>query len=443
MLTAFKIRTILHLAAIIIAVFAGMYLWLEYANVFLLIIIAGILALLLGSLYSLITATNKKLASFLLSIRYDDFEAHYSAAAGESSQYELSSALNMITDKFRSIRQEKEAQYQFLQAIVENVDTGLICFNERDETILMNKGIQHLLRKSYFPNLESVKKYNHALFEALREIDPGEKKLVKLAANNQILQLSVRKTILKIQDDTLHLYALQNIHTELERQELESWQKLIRILTHEILNSITPVVSLAEMAHERMQEQALPEPETMDDIKKSIEAIRRRSDGLLHFTETYRQMAKIPQPRFEQADPVQLLDRVLLLFSRQIQETGVQVEKHYPLNPLTALIDPGLMEQVLINLVKNALEAMAGQPNPKLTISATRDPSGPIELSVADNGPGIPESLLPQIFIPFFTTKKEGSGIGLSLSRQIVHLHKGHIFAASRPEGGSVFTVQL
>ncbi|MCB0568730.1 MAG: hypothetical protein KDC66_03155 [Phaeodactylibacter sp.] len=443
MLTTFKIRIILHLVAISLVVFSGMYLWLQYANVFLLIVVIGILAILLASLYSLITATNKKLANFLLSIKYDDFEAHYSAAAGEQSQYELSSAFNLITDKFRSIRQEKEVQYQFLQAIVENVDTGLICFNEREEAILMNKGIQQLLHKSYFPNLDSVGKYNQALYDALREIGPGEKKLVKLAVKNQILQLSIRKTILNIQDDSLHLYALQNIHSELEQQEVESWQKLIRTLTHEILNSITPVVSLAEMAHDRMQEPGLSAPENMEDIKKSIEAIQRRSNGLLHFTEAYRQMAKIPLPRFEQADPVQLLDRVLLLFSRQIQENGVQVEKHYPVNQLTTLLDPSLMEQVLINIIKNALEAMDGVPSPRLDIAVVRDPSGLIELSVADNGPGIPDDLLPQIFIPFFTTKKEGSGIGLSLSRQIVHLHKGHIFATARPSGGSCFTVQL
>lgn len=443
MLTTFKIRIILHLLAIIVVVFAGVFLWQQYPNYFLPIVFAGILSILLASLYTLISATNKKLANFLLSIKYDDYEAHYSAVAGEPAQQELSSAFNLITDKFRNIRQEKEAQYQYLQAIVENVDTGLICFNEQEETILMNKGVQQLLHKSYFPNLESVKKYNEALYDALREVAPGEKKLAKLVVNNQILQLSIRKTILKIQDEPLHLYALQNIHTELERQEVESWQKLIRILTHEILNSITPVVSLAEMANERMQGPSLSDPEAQDDIKKSIEAIQRRSNGLLHFTEAYRQMARIPTPRFEQVDPAQLLERVLLLLSRPIQDAKVEVEKHYPINPLTALLDPNLMEQVFINLVKNALEAIELAPVPRLTVSIAKDTSGLIEISIADNGPGIPEEVLPQIFIPFFTTKKEGSGIGLSLSRQIVHLHKGHIFAASRPGGGSVFTVQL
>lgn len=443
MFTNFKLRIILHLAGIIALVFTGAYLWVARRDFFLIAVLAVVLFMLLVSLFSLITLTNKKLTDFLLNIRYDDYEAHYATRTGERSQSELSSAFNLITDKFRNIRQEKEAQHQYLQAIVENVDTGLICFDEEQKTILMNKGVQQLLHKSHFPNLESVRKYSPALYDAFREIAPGEKKLVKLIVNNQILQLSIRKTILKMQDEPLHLYALQNIHTELEQQEVESWQKLIRILTHEILNSITPVVSLADMTHEMMQSPSIREPEVLEDVKKSIQAIRRRSDGLLHFTETYRQLTKIPPPRFEQTDPVQLLDRVLLLFSPQLQDQPVEITRHYPALPVTTLMDPGLMEQVFINLVKNALEAMNETAAPRLGVTIAKEASGLIEIAIADNGPGMSGDLLPQIFVPFFTTKKEGSGIGLSLSRQIVHLHKGQIQVISEAGRGSCFVVRI
>ncbi|MCB9283287.1 MAG: hypothetical protein H6563_04370 [Lewinellaceae bacterium] len=442
MLSTFKLRILVHLAAIIGMVFAGVYFGWEKGNLFLSAAFVGLVSLLLVSLFALINATNKKLASFLLNIKYDDYEAHYSSQSGENSQKELSSAFNLITGKFRSIRQEKEAQYQFLQAIVENVDTGLICFDEAGRTVLMNRGIQQSLHKSYFPNLDSLKKYNASLYTTLREIVPGEKKLAKLVVNNQILQLSIRKTILNMQDESLHLYALQNIHAELEQQEVESWQKLIRILTHEILNSITPVVSLAGMANEMIQSPALSGP-GLDDLRQSIQAIQRRSDGLLHFTEAYRQLTKIPPPKFEPTDPVQLLERVLVLFSRPIQEGGLQIVRHFPVNPVTVLMDPNLMEQVFINLIKNALEALAGRPEPELTLLVNREATGLIAISIADNGPGIPEELLSQIFVPFFTTKQEGSGIGLSLSRQIVHLHKGSIFITTPVGGGSCFTIHL
>ncbi|MBK7408107.1 MAG: hypothetical protein IPJ40_08605 [Saprospirales bacterium] len=322
-LSKFKIRILVYLTAIIGVVFTGVFLWQEHANVPTAVVSVVVVGMLLVGLFRLINATNKKLANFLLNIKYDDFEAHYSNTSGESSQYELSSAFNLITGKFRSIRQEKEAQYHFLHAIVENVDTGLIVFGEDGRTILMNKGLQQTLHKSYFPSLESVKNTVPPCTRPSAKLPPEKKKLAKLIANNRILQLSVRKTILKAQGEPLHLYAMQNIHAELEHQEVESWQKLIRILTHEILNSITPVVSLAEMANDRVQSSTLSEPEAQDDIRQSIQAIHRRSLGLLHFTETYRQLTRIPIPKFEETDPVQLLERVLVLFSHQIQEGGV------------------------------------------------------------------------------------------------------------------------
>ena len=443
MLSKFKIRIALFLAAIFTTIFAGVYLWSEQKNLLLMAVLLGILAGLLIGLYSYIVATDRKLTNFLLNIKYDDFEAHYSDSAGEKSQYELTSAFNLITNKFRSIRQEKEAQYQYLQAIVEQVDTGLICFDGAGRTILMNSAARHLLHKSHFPNFDFVKKYSPALHSALKETGPGERHLVKLAVHNQILQLAVRKTILTLPDGPLHLYVLQNIHAELERQEVESWQKLIRILTHEILNSVAPVVSLAEMVNGMLAEPGAGNPERDEDLRKSIQAIQRRSAGLMHFTENYRQLAKVPQPRFEPTDPVALVDRVLLLLDPAIREKQIKVEKHYPSVGLSLPLDPALMEQVVINLVKHAIEALSETPRPRIRITVAKASSGAVEIAIEDNGPGIPDELLGQIFVPFFTTKKEGNGIGLSLSRQIVQLHKGSLHATSTVGEGSCFSVRL
>ncbi|MCB0707647.1 MAG: GHKL domain-containing protein, partial [Saprospiraceae bacterium] len=359
------------------------------------------------------------------------------------SYQHLHSAFNLVTEKFRDIRFEKEAQFQYLQAIVENVDTGLICFNGEGKTILLNKGLQQLLHKSYFPTRDSVQQYNEALYQALIEITPGERKLVRLLVSDQIIQVAVRKTILQMKEDALHLYALQNIHAELEEQEVNSWQKLIRILTHEIMNSIAPVVSLSATTKDLMDDPEQLSEESKSDVKKAIEAIHRRSEGLLHFTETYRQLTKIPPPRFQDTDPTEVMDRVLVLLNPDFNRLGIDVQFSHKNKRYEVQLDPDLMEQVFINLLKNAMDAVKEVEQPTISIHMFKSLEGILEIQIEDNGPGIPDSLLSEIFVPFFTTKKEGSGIGLSLCRQIIQLHKGNIYAYSREGQGTVFTIKL
>ncbi|MEZ4896097.1 MAG: HAMP domain-containing sensor histidine kinase [Saprospiraceae bacterium] len=440
----FKVKVVLFLVAIICLILLLTYAWNAQGAKLHLILFIPVIAILLWRLFRLVDKTNSEVATFLANIRYNDYAVSYPENKNVQDSYQtLHSAFNLVNEKFRNIRSEKEAQFQYLQAIVENVDAGLVCFEQNGKTVLMNKGIQQLLHKSYFPNFAAVQRYNENLYDALLNIQPGEKKLVKLVIENQIKQIAIRKTILKLREESLHLFALQNIHAELEQQEVDSWQKLIRILTHEIMNSITPVVSLAAMTNEMLSSDSIEDAEVQDDIRKSIQTIERRSNGLLHFTETYRQLTKIPPPKFQQVDPTTLLDRIVVLFTKELQERKVNLIKRYPTYPVAEPMDPDLMEQVFINLIKNALEAVEQVEEPVIQVQIVKNPQGAIEISVSDNGPGIPESVADQIFVPFFTTKKNGSGIGLSLSRQIVQMHKGHIFASSSPEQGTCFTIQI
>ncbi|MCB0602319.1 MAG: GHKL domain-containing protein [Saprospiraceae bacterium] len=440
----FKVKVVSFLIAILILILLFTYLWQRDGLKMHLMLFIPLTGILIWRLFRLVDKTNSEVATFLSNIRYNDYAVSYPENKNVQDSYQdLHSAFNLVNEKFRNIRSEKEAQFQYLQAIVENVDAGLICFEQNGKTVLMNKGIQQLLHKSYFPNFSAVERYNVNLYDALQNIQPGEKKLVKLVIENQIKQIAIRKTILKLRDEPLHLFALQNIHAELEQQEVDSWQKLIRILTHEIMNSITPVVSLAAMTNEMLNSDSLEEANVQEDIRKSIQTIERRSNGLLHFTETYRQLTKIPPPKFQQIDPTNLLDQTFVLFTKDIQERHITIEKRYPTYPVTALMDPDLMEQVFINLIKNALEAMTKTDDPVLQVAIIKNSQGAVEISILDNGSGISDSLADQIFVPFFTTKKNGSGIGLSLSRQIVQMHKGHIFATSIPGQGTCFTIQI
>lgn len=435
---------LMYLAGILVVIIGAGYAIFIIDTKINLLFLVPVLIGLIWQLFSLVDKTNQEVASFLANIKYNDYAAHFTESKSIGDSYQtLHKSFNLVTEKFRDIRSEKEVQFQYLQAIVEHVDTGLICFNEESKTVLINKGLQQLLHKSYFPNFLSVKKYSPALYEAMDEIEPGERKLVKLIVNNQIIQLAVRKTILSLKDDALHLFALQNIHAELEEQEVASWQKLIRILTHEIMNSIAPVVSLSETANDMMDTNVALSGSTEQDIKQAIEAIHRRSAGLLHFTQTYRQLTKIPPPNFEPCDPAAVLDRVLTLLKPDLERSGIKIERQFKQGRFEAQLDPDLMEQVFINLIKNAKEALIGAENPVLGLHVFKSLDGELEIQIIDNGAGIPENLLGEIFIPFFTTKKEGSGIGLSLCRQIIQMHKGSLSVYSVLEKGTTFTIRI
>ena len=444
MLRNFKFQTTLLLVSILVVLAMIMYMIYQNAGNAALIILIPLFVGLVWRLFSQIDKTNREVASFLANIKYNDYASSFSEKESIGDSYKnLHGAFNMVTKKFRDIRSEKEAQFQYLKAIVENVDTGLICFDDAGKTVLFNRGLQQLLHKSYFPNFKSIELYDQVLYKALELINPGEKKLVKLIIAGQMVQLSIRKTILKIKQDALHLYAIQNIHAELEHQEVESWQKLIRILTHEIMNSITPVVSLSGTTKQLMEDAFPMGPDTQDDVRKAISAINRRSSGLLKFTETYRQLTKVPPPRFKQADPVELLEDVLTLLTPTLRKQGVKVVRHFPKKQILVHLDPDLMEQVFLNIVNNAIHALQEIEKPVLTLHVFTGQEGELEIQIQDNGKGIPEALIDQVFVPFYTTKEEGSGIGLSLSRQIVHMHKGNIFVVSKPDKGTIFTLKI
>ncbi len=443
MLTKFKTKILLHLIAIVMLITASVVFAYSQSNYFLLAILVVILFSLLYSLFSLINLTNKKLTEFLLNIRYDDYEAHYSSETGELTQKALSGAFNLITDKFRHMRQEKEAQYHFLNNIVENVDTGLICFEDSGDTLLMNPALRKVLHKSYIPNLASVAKLDEKLHDAMVALSSGEKTTVQVRTGKEVLDLAIRKSTMKVGQQRLHLYALSDIRNELEAQEMAAWQKLIRILTHEIMNSVAPVASLASTADAMIVKEEGIDPATREEIHMVVRTIQKRSEGLLDFTEKYRSLTKLPEPKFAEVDLKELLDRCIVLFSSRIHEQKTTVEKYFPHQPVIIIADAALLEQALINLIKNALDALDETTQPKLILAVRKHAEGKTAIEISDNGPGIPLEVQDQIFVPFFTTKESGSGIGLSLARQIVHMHRGTISCTSEEGQGTLFTVVI
>ena len=386
----------------------------------------------------------KILGLFLMGIQYEDFSATYSGYHKGTSFGKLYEAFNLITTKFRNIKAEKVANHQYLQTIIEHVNTGLLCINEEEEVVLMNKALKELLRKPYLKDFSSVQRLFPELHELINRLETGQNELIKMTVQNRLLELSVTVADFKLREIPYKLISFQNIQKELEEKELDAWQKLIRILTHEIMNSVTPITSLASSINGLIEDRDKTlDEEEMEDIRDGIYAIQKRGEGLLHFTETYRSLTKIPPPKFQLVEAQPLLERIHNLFKPFLKKYGVTLNLKFPSNMVVFIADVELIEQVIINLLKNAIEAAKEVENPSIEIRAIKNNEGKTFIEVQDNGKGIPTDVLDKIFVPFFTTKKEGSGIGLSLSRQIMRLHKGNIEVNSVIGQGTVFTLSL
>lgn len=442
MLTKFKLWVVLHIAGLLVIMAIGLYVSRDPNSAPILVALVTAFGIIIWSLFRLVNKTNRHLANFLMGIKYDDFATNYSSMQQEKSEEALYGAFNMITGKFRDIRLEKEIQFQYFQSLVEQVDTGLIGFDDTGKTIFMNRALKSLIHKSHFPSLSAITRFDAELHSILTDLRPGERQMLKRNFGQKPIELAIQKTQLNLKGKKYVFFSFQNIHEELQEQEVQSWHKLIRILTHEIMNSVSPVVSLAHSTHDLLSKEAEFTDEMRDDLRMAVGAIHKRSEGLLHFTSAYRKLTKLPQPQMQDLEAKEFLTGIIVLLEPQLSKQGVQLNKEFSAGSLNFRGDPELLEQVFINLIKNAAEAVVLSDEKRVTLGVEKS-DVTITFTVADSGPGIADDVLEQIFVPFFTTKDTGSGIGLSLCRQIIQSHDGSISAYSNEGQGAVFTVSL
>ncbi|MCB0314601.1 MAG: ATP-binding protein [Calditrichaeota bacterium] len=409
------------------------------------LIVAALIVYQFTSLIAYVEKTNRDLTRFLDAIKYSDFSQTFAHTGLGSSFNELKAAFNEVIEKFQKTRAAQEEHFRYLQTVVQHVGIGLIAFNSEGEVSLLNNAAKRLLNVSHLKNIKSLAGSSEKLVEALFRLTSGQKALIKLKQHDQLMQLAVYATEFKLQHQRYTLVSLQNIGAELEEQEMEAWQKLIRVLTHEIMNSITPISSLASTANELLKDVVAngEAGDSLDDIGNALQTIRNRSEGLSNFVDAYRNLTRIPRPNF-QIFPIQgLFERITMLMRTQAAAGKVDLRSEIRPASLELTADPELVEQVLINLAFNAIQAVAEQPEARVILSARMDERGRVLIQVEDNGPGILPEVLDKIFIPFFTTKKGGSGIGLSLSRQIMRLHRGTISVQSEINTRTVFTLRF
>lgn len=422
-------------------------LLIEHERQWVTALIAGIVLIIqLAALIHFIERTNRKLTQFLESVRHSDFStSFYDKDLGKSFEG-LNRAFNEVIREFRKNRAEKEEHYNYLLTVVQHVSIGIIAFRKDGKVDIFNNAVKRLFNISNLKHINELAALKASLPETLLKMRSGDKQLVKLVANNELLQLSVYATEFRMRGEEFLLVSLQNISSELEEKEIESWQKLIRVLTHEIMNSITPISSLASTVREMLltetDEAAFIrelDEDDVDNVKQALATIQGRSQGLLNFVETYRNLTRIPRPNFRYFTIMELFDRIYVLLKPKMDKYNIQCRlKVFP-DDLMITADPDLIEQVFINLLLNAIDAVMEKQQPEITVTASVNANNRINIDFYDNGYGIKPDILDKVFMPFFTSKKEGSGIGLSLSRQIMHLHKGSISVKSAPGEGTIF----
>ncbi len=392
--------------------------------------------------------TNQYLTRFLEAVRYSDFSQSFNLKGMGNSFDELSKAFSEVIDDFRKTRAEKEENYRYLQTVVQHVGIGLIAFRLDGTVEFFNTAAKKQLRINQLHNIKKLESRSDSLVKALEKLKSGQKTLVQVRDGDELLQLAIHAREFKLQYRTIKLVSIQNIQSELEEKEFEAWQKLIRVLTHEIMNSITPISSLAATMNDLLKDCTVDDPyqinrNTVSDVQEAAQTIQRRSEGLLHFVEAYRRLTRLPTPKFQFFPIKKMFREIEQLMAGQLKDNNIQFSTQIFPENLELTADLELVEQVILNLLKNALQALQGQANAIIGMDAHLDERGRVMIQVIDNGPGIIDEVKEKIFIPFFTTKKEGSGIGLSLSRQIMRLHSGAISVHSEPKRRTVFTLRF
>jgi len=388
-----------------------------------------------------------ELDQFVESVHYRDFSRHFDVKHAPSEVQSLRQGFNEINSTFKVISKEKETQYQYVQRILELVNTGIFSYEEESGNVIwMNESLKRMLELPYLKNIQSLSKRDPELYQEVVSLKPGESKVATARLEKEAFKVLLSATAFQTEGKVYKLIAFQNVNEALDETESKAWQKLLSVMTHEIMNSVAPISSLADTLKHRLQQSMTGmnnSSGSVDDLELGIDTIKRRSEGLLKFAQTYRNLNKITTLNLQRVHVRDIFENLYQLMQPTLEQKNIELETILHDTDLVIDADINLVEQVLINLLVNAMEAVKDKTDPKIVLSAGSSSGRKTIIKIADNGTGMPEEILDKIFIPFFSTKKSGSGIGLSLCKQILLLHRGSIQVRSQEGQGTVFTLQF
>ncbi len=412
-----------------------------------LVLLAPVIIYQLVDMYRFQKKAHDELNQFVESIHYRDFSRYFDVKHAPVDLQPLRQGFNEINSTFKVISKEKETQYQYLQKILELVDTGILSYEvESGEVVWMNESLKRMLQLPYLKTIHSLEKRDEGLYKSIITLKPGEGKIATAHPDKSSFKILLSATAFQTEGKKYKLIAFQNVNEALDETESKAWQKLLSVMTHEIMNSVAPISSLAATLKNRLQQSVNKlnnDTGSVDDLELGIETIQRRSEGLLKFAETYRNLNKITTLNLKKVYIRDIFENLHRLMQPTLDQKNIDLEIILKDPELVLEADTNLVEQVLINLVVNAIEGVKEKATPRIILSAYVANTKKTIIKVTDNGTGMTEEVMDKIFIPFFSTKKHGSGIGLSLCKQIMMLHKGSIQVQSAEGEGTAFILQF
>jgi len=422
--TRFRVLTVVQVFLLAVTLGVLALTVLETNHLAVPVVLAGIALLQVIALIGSVQAHVDSLEDFFAAVNYEDFTRRF---IEDDVDAELKDAFNKVLERFQDARADRDLQAGYLDTVIRHVPVAFFAARPDGSLSLVNNPARRLTGMPTLRNIRDLATIDETLPAVLASIEAGQQRLLQTNIRGLPVELRVSVAEIRMAGEVERLYSIENLSGELSARESSAWRNLIRVLTHEIMNTLTPVTSLAQTTVEM-----LDDPDSATDIREAIETIGRRSEGMIRFVSRYRELLHVPEPKAEDVGVLELLQNVATLLQPSMENIEIAVDV-VP-ESLEIFADRQLIDQVLINLVKNAGDALAGTSDAHITLSGRLN-LGRAIISVADNGSGIHEDDIDQVFIPFFTTKRDGSGIGLSLSRQIMTAHNGDIALESSPAG--------
>jgi nitrogen fixation/metabolism regulation signal transduction histidine kinase len=437
----------LRLAMIMISLVALGYFILSPGYHAATLLFFGLVVLLGYDVFRFVSRTNQEVSRFLDAARYADFGQRFSFGTMGAGFEDLGATFTEILERFRQQRTDQEGELRHLRALLEHVPVPLISVHADGHLTLWNNTSRRLFGGGQITHLGDVAIFGQRFADILANVQPGERHLARFSVDGMERQLTVAASQLVIEGEAERLISLQDIQSELDGTQLEAWQDLVRVLTHEIMNSITPVASLAKTTVDLVEDAAAKVTDHPDvvqdlgDVRNAVETVARRSDSLMNFVSSYRRLTRLPAPERTTVLIEEVFASVANLTTAEWAGQGLALTLSVEPEQLDLSVDRGMLEQILINLLQNAEQALNECDQGQVSLSARLNKRGHVSIEVADNGPGIPQDLRHKVFVPFFTTRREGSGVGLALSRQVMTAHGGSITVSESEYGGARFTL--